>query len=394
MYHEKKRILIIGGRDTSVEMLASLPIHVTLFQTADRLTDIQMKIAKRVIVTNLKDTQEVIQLAKAIHNIEPFDAAVSFLEVYLELTANIVETLKIKGNPLTPVRLTMDKYLMREKMVESDLPTVKFKRCRRKEDVVSAAEVFKFPIILKPTRGTASERVTLIGSASELDIAWEWANNDEDELIVEEYIDGKEYSIECLSHNGEHQLLAITEKETTGAPHFIESGHRQPAPIPEELETNIKNVVFRFLDLISQKEGPTHTELKVKDSIPYIIESHTRYGGDRIWEMVYLTKGLHIPQATVCQLLGLNVPIHPYLYHAAAVRFILSEPKQCQEITGVEQAKKQKGVYRVHLDVKPGDIIKPLASSDDRCGYILVGGDTPDEAITNASYAVNQICLV
>jgi hypothetical protein len=149
--------------------------------------------------------------------------------------------------------------------------------------------------------------------------------------------------------------------------------------------------VKRFLTHIGQKDGPTHTEIRIREAIPYIIESHTRYGGDRIWEMVYLTQGIHIPQATVCQLLDLPFPIHEPLYKAAAVTFIMAEPKVCQGLHNIEEAAQMPGIYRVELDVQPGMEIKPLVSSFERCGYVLGGGETVEEARCRVLSAVGII---
>lgn len=392
MRDRRKHILIVGGRDTSVEMLEGLPIDVTLFQTVDRLTPVQLRIARRVVVMALDEEEEVRRMARAIHSTHPFDAAVSFLEVYLLVTARICEELGLAGNPVRPVELTLDKLRMREALEGTDIPSVPFCRCDTADDVRRAFRTLGGPIVLKPSTGTASEGVVLIHHRTEIDDAAAWASRrTSDPLIAEAYIEGTEYSVEAISHRGDHRILAVTEKQTTGAPHFIETGHQLPARLSPEVMARIHTVVTQFLDLIGHREGPTHTEIRLRGEIPYIIESHTRYGGDRIWEMVYLTQGIHIPQATVCQLLDVPVPHHQPPFAAAAVRFLISEPKTCTAVEGVDSAARAPGIYRVDIAVQPGDAILPLASSDERCGYVLGGGESVAEAIANVENAAAMI---
>jgi hypothetical protein len=67
---------------------------------------------------------------------------------------------------------------------------------------------------------------------------------------VEEFVDGREFSVEALSHNGKHYILQITDKVTSGAPHFIEMQHHQPAAISQEVANQIRAIVEKELVLL------------------------------------------------------------------------------------------------------------------------------------------------
>ena len=101
--------------------------------------------------------------------------------------------------------------------------------------------------------------------------------------MVEEFVEGQEYSVEYISYEGVHTFLAVTFKFTTGAPRFIESGHFQPAPISKELESRIRAVVEHALDSLEIKYGASCTEVKVDDKGNIkLIEVCPRMGGDCI----------------------------------------------------------------------------------------------------------------
>ena len=103
------------------------------------------------------------------------------------------------------------------------------------------------------------------------------------ESIIEEFIEGDEYSIESYSKNGSHFILQITKKYTTGAPRFIERAHLAPAFIDSKLEEKIKQVVSKALTNLKVEFGSSHSEIKINEAGEIkIIEIGSRMGGDFI----------------------------------------------------------------------------------------------------------------
>ena len=88
-----------------------------------------------------------------------------------------------------------------------------------------------FPVIVKPIDRSGSRGINLVENYAGLNDAITKAKEVgfEKIVLVEEFATGQEYSAECISWKGKHQLLAITKKYTTGAPNFIETGHLEPS---------------------------------------------------------------------------------------------------------------------------------------------------------------------
>ena len=104
-----------------------------------------------------------------------------------------------------------------------------------------------------------------------------------DKAIIEEFMDGPEYSAECICYRGERRILAFTQKETTGNPHYIETGHIQPANIPLEKQENIRQIIFKALEALDIQNGAAHAEFRIlPDGQIGIIEIGARMGGDSI----------------------------------------------------------------------------------------------------------------
>lgn len=104
----------------------------------------------------------------------------------------------------------------------------------------------EYPVIVKPTDRSGSRGITKLSNAEGLADAIETAKKQgfEKKALVEEFAEGQEYSVECISFHGQHHFLAMTHKFTTGAPHFIETGHLEPAPVSEETLENVKKWYF------------------------------------------------------------------------------------------------------------------------------------------------------
>lgn len=233
--------------------------------------------------------------------------------------------------------------------------------------------------ILKPLSGAASEGIVKISSKEDIDSAWSWADDSTKELLVEEFIDGTEYSAEGVFINGKHRLLAITKKYTTGDPHFIETTHVQPYNLSKKYYKKVELYVKIFFESLGIHMGSTHTEFKIFRDEVYIIETHTRYGGDRIWELLLLTKGISQQNTIFAGIAQKNADNFPVKFKIAASVFAM--PKKGGNIYTSEQLtnlKKIKGFYRTDLDSKYYPV-RELKSSYERIGYVIVGADNFEE---------------
>jgi biotin carboxylase len=207
--------------------------------------------------------------------------------------------------------------------------------------------------------------------------------------IVEGYVEGREYSVETLTLRGEHVVLAITEKLTSGPPSFIEIGHQLPARLSEEETAEVKRVVEELLRAVGHEWGPAHTELILStERGPVIIETHTRFGGDQIWEMVELVVGTRLAAATVAGLLGIRgSTCVPPAGGGAAIRYFAHENATVVGVSGVEAAQASPGIVRVAMLVSPGQALGALKGSRNRQGYVLAIGDNVEEAVERAEKA-------
>lgn len=146
---------------------------------------------------------------------------------------------------------------------------------------INELETVTFPCVVKPITGSAKRGVCYCDSSAQLESAVNYARNMNDEILIEEYISGKEYSVECLSYDGKHQIAQISRKINTGFPHFVETEVHQPANLSSSLRLRIEELVSNILSAVGYTNGASHVEIKVDNEKIYLIEVNPRGAGDR-----------------------------------------------------------------------------------------------------------------
>ena len=210
------------------------------------------------------------------------------------VTVNYVaEQLGLTGNTIASTGKCTNKHLMRGAFEKSGDPSP---RSILVDDNIDLYKInLKYPVIVKPTDRSGSRGIYKLESSEGLQEAVEKAREEsfEKSVLIEEYAEGKEYSVEYISYKGIHYFLALTLKHTTGAPYFIETGHVEPAPIEDEILERVKEVITHALNTLEIKNGASHSEIKIDaEGNIKIIEIGARMGGDCIGsDLVYYSTG-------------------------------------------------------------------------------------------------------
>ena len=235
-----------------------------------------------------KDNEKILEICKR----EGVQGVTSFLlESPLPCVYYVSEGLGTPCNSKECQALTENKYTMREQMRKCGVSIPAYQAVKSKAEKID----IPFPVIVKPADSGGSRGVTLVNNQEELnaalDRAFDYSANQT--VMIEQFIVGREFSIESISCNGKHYILQITDKVTTEAPYFVELAHHQPADLTEKQRTDITNLTVQMLDALKIENSAGHTEIKMdKDGIPYIIEMGPRMGGDYISsDLVRLSTG-------------------------------------------------------------------------------------------------------
>ena len=320
---------------------------------------------------SIVEKEEILEKCKEI-GIEGIATIASDLAA---VTVNYVaENMGLVGNSWDTTLKSTNKHLMRKCFEDNNCPSPKSIMVETVEDLDGVS--LSYPVIVKPLDRSGSRGITKIESPDRkvLEEAIENAKNQgfDKHALVEEYATGQEYSVEYISYNGEHEFLALTHKYTTGAPHFIETGHMEPASVDECTLDRVKKVVVHALNSLGIQYGASHSELKIaKDGTIKIIEIGGRMGGDCIGaNLVELSTGYDFVGAVVDIAMGLKPESNKTKQSYAGVHFIFDK----EDVKVLEELKKNNPEILVEEDVHEfsGEAV---TDSGSRFGYFLFASD-------------------
>ena len=241
-----------------------------------------------------------------------------------------------------------------------------------------------FPCISKPTDNSGSRGVMLIHNEAELRdaVAYSSKNGRGGSVIVEEYLRGPEVSVEIITIDDNPHVLNVTDKLTTGAPHFVEMGHNQPSMLAERDVEEIKDLARRAVKAVGIKNGPAHVEIMLTENGPRMVELGARMGGDCITtHLVPLSTGINMIEATIRIACGEAPDIEKKFNKGSAIRYFNPPVGVIKDILNVEEALKIDGVHEISFVKKIGDSVGTIGSSTDRVGFVIAQADTPADAI-------------
>lgn len=251
-----------------------------------------------------------------------------------------------------------------------------------------------YPCITKPTDSAGSRGVMLVNSEEELQAALVYSseNGRSGAVIVEEYMRGNEVSVEVIVYKGVPHVLQITDKLTTGAPHFVEMGHSQPSRLPTQAQEKIRDLACRAVKAVGIQNGPAHVEIMLTEQGPKMVELGARMGGDCITtHLVPLSTGIDMIKATMDICLGQTPDIEPKFQKGSAIRFLDAPGGIITAIEGAQEAREIPGVQEVSFTKQPGDTVGDIGASGDRTGFVIAQGEDASQAVTICEKSMKTI---
>jgi len=289
------------------------------------------------------------------------------------VTVNYVASrMGLVSNPDEYSEITTNKYLMRQCFMENHIPSPKFSLVDNNSKY--QIDNLRFPIIVKPTDRSGSRGVEKVLDSAELDEAIQRAQNEsfEHKAIIEEYVSGREISVESISYQGKHFILQMTDKVTTGEPFFVELEHHQPSSLPETIKTKVKDIVQKSLDALHIQYGASHSELKItEDDDIKVIEIGARMGGDFIGsDLVRLSTGYDFLKGVIEVAMGTFGEPQLTEYHNSGVYFLSEETKHLKPF--IEHYENYPEIVQAEITC---DELHHIECSGDRSGYFIYQSD-------------------
>lgn len=370
-----KKIAIIGAsylQEPLIEKAKAMGLETHVFAWA--AGDIGEKSADYFYPISIVEKDQILDKCREIG----IAGICSIASDLAAITVNYVaDKMGLVGNSPECALISTNKHLMREAFEKNGDPSPKSILVTSIEDLDGID--LQYPVIVKPTDRSGSRGITKLLDERGLAEAIENAKEQgfEKKALVEEFATGQEYSVECVSCHGEHHFLAMTKKYTTGAPHFIETGHLEPAPVSEEILRKVKETVFHALDSLKITNSASHSELKIaSDGTIRLIEIGGRMGGDCIGsDLVQLSTGVDFVRAVIQIALGEAPDLNPiHKGGVASVHYIFGK----SDYDVLEKLKKEHPEFIVREEIS-GECHGKITDSGSRYGAFLMRADSIEE---------------
>ncbi|WP_029269448.1 ATP-grasp domain-containing protein [Virgibacillus alimentarius] len=391
---ENQRILMIGDTWQYIKfhLVEKFNMKVTLFQSPDRKHLIREEYCEDVHIIDLNNFDEIIKQAKTLHQTRSFKAVWSFADVGTEPASIVAQKLGLKHNSVNATRIVNNKATLRDILNKKGLGPVNYTVTKSVKTALNFCE-FNYPFIVKPLVGSGSQKIFKVNNDKELvDAVKKVTDNEKNEIIIEEYLKGREISVEGMSYSGSHSILQLTDKITNPKNH-VEMAHIMPAQLTDEMKGQVYKLVDKTLNAIGHTFGPTHIEIKLTKTGPKIIEAHTRPGGDFITELLDFVYNIDVIKLTMENLITgkeRKIPI-PSTSKGGAVKFFDFPPGTISRIGGTEKVKRNSNLIILDFNLKVGQQIKKTVDSYSRHGCLVVSGTTAENAYETAEEMFKSI---
>lgn len=315
----------------------------------------------------------------------------------LVMMARVAEKYGFPFYSVETAQWSTDKFQMKQRFMKGEVPCAKGRLVKS----VSEVDDFEYPVIIKPRDNSGSRGVKLCRSKEELEVSMSEAFEVSklDTVLVEEFIEGPEYSIEGLHYDGKAEVIQFTEKKTTEFPYNVELGHIQPANVSDGIKQQIREIIEKIGKALHFKNCPSHTELKINNRGIFVIETSPRLGGDYITStLTPLSTGVNVEDELLKIALGQTINPEPKEVQYLGVRFFaFEEGSVIKHIPDTKFVMTWPHVVDFSFNLKEGAKVNRITSSLNRYGHlILTAGnrDSIEDAFEKYEKAIKESVLI
>ncbi len=347
-----------------------------------------------------RGTEQVVRFAGS----NPLAAIVAVDDGGAVVAALASRQLGLPHHPVHAVRATRNKYLMRERMVESDVPSPHFHLLRLDGDARRAASEVRLPAVLKPLSLSGSRGVIRADDPEGFAAAFERVRRllrdpsvagecgePPRELLVEDYIPGDEVSLEGLLLAGRLTTLALFDKpDPLVGPFFEETIYVTPSRLPPAQQALVIDTAERAARALGLRDGPVHAELRVNERGAWPVDIAARSIGGLCSRTLSFGTGLSLEEIILRHAVGAPITSLKRESAAAGVMMIpIPAAGVLREVRGVAEAEAVPSVVGVTISIRRGQPVVPLPEGSEYLGFILARGTTPAavEAALRAAHA-------
>lgn len=293
-----KNIVLIGGHDETFIHYENLGFNFIVLQLPKSLEKNLASLTNNIHLINDFSEATVIEKIDEILKTQAIDFIFSFTEDGLLPAARACQHYAIPGIDYETCEICIYKPLMRSKLEHTEF-AVASKICRTRSDVEAFFDCYPSGMVLKDPKGSGSENVFIIKDSTSLLDTLERLNQKNFFMLAEEFLNGREVSVETLTIDSQHRVLAVTNKQLYKASLAEEQHIISPDNLDSETFSKLSHYCARLLTTINHTHGPCHIEVTISEEKFHLIEINNRVGGDYIGLLVELTTNVDLFRETL-----------------------------------------------------------------------------------------------
>lgn len=353
-------------------------------------------------VTDLNDSTALLAAGQTLAARHDLAGVVTWSEWHLVATARLARALDLPAHSAEVMRACRNKGIARQLFASHGVPSAAAVTARSLPEAELAALATGYPAVLKPTAFAGSIGVVRVDRPEDLSSAFAFASTsasrsrEDTAVLIEQYLDGPEVSVECVTHHGVTTAVAVTRKHLGPAPHFYETGHTVDADDP--LLDLVAPVASAAIEALGLTDGVQHVEMRLVDGRPHLIEVNARLGGDMIGHLVRLATGIDLPKTAADLACGRHPDLTPTRWGSAGIRMLYPAASGTLTAQQINQpfAAHTPWLQQLQWTRKVGD---PLLLPPDgdlftaRAGFYIVTGHDTAEVNARLDTAADEITL-
>ncbi|WP_438490106.1 ATP-grasp domain-containing protein [Streptomyces sp. S186] len=366
--------------------------------------------AARYRVAGSQQIDDIVAAARAWHAEEHFEGVLTFSEAGVVTVAAVAEALGLPGIGVEAARTSRNKYLMRRAHEKGGVPIPAFRLVSDLAEAHAAGEEFGYPVILKPTLGAASNFVFRVEDADDMVERFGQALDGIDGmswyrmeahgidlgpqgLLVESFLDGREFLCEAVAWDGEVHLGSIVDRVTVEGDTFDDDVHAAPTSLsPDQIE-ELHRAVRAGVRAQGVTHGVLHAEVRYHQGAPHILEIAVRPGGGGLDHIARLTAG-HCPiRALMDTARGVRPKVGAYTptgVHIAGMA-LLCDSGRIERVDVPAELTDSDKVFFFKITARPGDLIRRPPEGNSILGFLGVTGTSFEDAMRTATDLAHSI---
>jgi biotin carboxylase len=378
-----KKILVVGAGTSQVNAIQrTIELGHKVYAIDGDMNAPGFTFSTEYRVEDIRDSKKLIQAAIDfdVDGITSFSTDVPIVSI-----AEAASKMNLPGISINQAKLSVNKYLQRNMLVEFGIQAPFFRIFHTKEDGLNALQECGHPAVIKPIDSSGSRGVRFSSNDIHINKAYcleALKLSPSNSGIIESFIAGPEIAVDGFAIHGTPRILSVCDKRRTDPPYLLDEELLFPSQISEPMLKKVTLLTAKIIQASKIKNSPFHIEMILTKDGPILVEFGARGAGFNVYDSILpFVSGVDTIEIQLKQCFGEQVSLDNIDTKAAYLFFLSSQQNGVlRKISGQEEISAMKEIANFKMFKKEGDSVNQLTSGSDRIGYILALTDSPKAA--------------